>query len=139
MVKTFDPKQISLIFAGKIISGFADGSFLTAERDDDLWTLKNGVDGEATRTKSNNFAGKIKFSLMQTAQSNDDLSNIALLDEVSNSGLAALLLKDGSGRTLCTAVTAWIPKQVKAEFSKDPAIREWTIQTDNLAMFVGGN
>ena len=139
MLKTFDPKQTSLIFGAKIISGFADGTYITVERNEQLFNLKVGVDGEATRAKSNNLSGKVTFVLMQSAQSNDDLSAIALADELSNSGVLPLLAKDGSGTSIFSALTAWLQKFPNAEFAKEASTRTWVIETDNLQMFIGGN
>jgi len=138
-VLTFDPKQFSMIFSGKIISGFADGTFITVERNEQMFNLKIGVDGEGTRVKSNNKSGKISIILMQSSQSNDDLSAIAAADELTNSGTGEALVKDPSGRTVCAAQTAWLQKYPNAEFSKEAMTRTWVLETDSLEMFIGGN
>lgn len=139
MVKTYDPKQVSVIVGGKIMSGFADGTMVKVERNEQAFTLKVGVDGEGTRAKSNNRSGKITISLMNSSRSNDDLSALALADEVSNSGIAAALVRDASGRTLCAAATAWVQKFPDSEFAKEPNVRTWVIETDDLTVFIGGN
>ena len=62
-LKTYDPKQISVIVGGAIISGFADGEFVTTERNEDAFTLNVGADGEGGRVKSNNKSGRITLTL----------------------------------------------------------------------------
>ena len=139
MTKTYDPKLVSLIVGGKIVGGFTDGTFIVAERNEDMWTMKVGVDGIGTRAKTNNFSGKVTITLHQSSSSNDDLSALAAADELSNSGAVPLLLRDASGRTLVSALTAWVKKMPNAEFAKEVSNRAWVLETDQLVMFEGGN
>lgn len=139
MVKTYDPKQVSLIVGGKIISGFTDGTFILAERNEDMWNLKVGVDGIGTRAKTNNKSGKVTITLHQSSSSNDDLSALAAADELSNTGAVPLLMRDASGSSLVTALTAWVKKLANAEEGKEVTNRVWVIESDELIMFVGGN
>lgn len=138
-VLTFDPKQFSVIVAGKILSGFADDDFIEIERDEDMWTKKTGVDGEVTRSKSNNKSGRVTLRLMQSSMSNDDLSTLALLDESSNAGAGALLCKDNSGRAVFASDTCWVRKFPKAGYKKGVNMMEWTLDTGVLNVYVGGN
>lgn len=139
MLKTYDPKQVAVIVGGKIMQGFADGTFVKLERNEQAFNLKVGVDGEGTRAKSNNRSGKITITLMQSSDSNDELSGFAAADELSNTGAVPVLVKDASGRTLASAVTAWVQKYADAEFAKEAMTRPWTLETDELVIFEGGN
>lgn len=139
MVFTYDPKQVAVIVGGKIMAGFADGSFVKLERNEQAFNLKIGVDGEGTRAKSNNKSGKITITLMQSSASNDDLSGFAAADELSNTGAVPCLVKDASGRTIASAVTAWVQKYADAEFAKEAMTRAWVLETDELIIFEGGN
>jgi hypothetical protein len=138
-VKTYDPKQVTLIVGGKIVTGFTDGTFILAERNENMFNLKVGVDGIGTRAKSNNQSGKLTITLHQSSNSNDDLSALASADELSNTGAVPVLMKDSSGRTIVTALTAWIQKYANAEFAKEVANRVWVMETDQLIIFDGGN
>jgi hypothetical protein len=139
MVFTYDPKQVSCIVGGQIGQGFSDGSFIKVERNEAAFSLKVGVDGEGTRAKSNNTSGKITITLMQSSSFNDILSGYAAADELSNTGAVPFLLKDNSGRTLCTALTSWVQKYADSEFAKEVSTRTWVLETDSLQVFVGGN
>jgi hypothetical protein len=139
LVTTYDPKQFSLIVGGKIITGFADGEYITVERNEQAYNLKVGVDGEGTRAKSNNKSGKVTIVLMQSSRSNDDLSAYAQLDESSNKGVVPVLGRDGSGRTAFGAATAWIQKFAPAPFAKEVGTRTWVLETNELDVFIGGN
>lgn len=139
MTKTYDPSQVLLTFNGYNISGFADGTFVNVARDEDMWSLQMGTDGEGTRSKSNNRSGTVSFTLMQSSDSNDILSGFAAADELSNSGMGPLLVKDNSGRSLYAAENAWIQKLPDSEFGREATSREWVLRTDHLQSFVGGN
>lgn len=139
MAKTYDPSQLQIIVGGFQISGFADGSFVTVARNADAFALYMGTDGEGTRAKSNNKSGRITFTLAQSSDSNAILSGIAAADELANSGVIPVLVKDGSGISLYAAETAWIVKYPDSEFGREVGTREWILETDSLAVFVGGN
>ena len=138
-VKTYDPKQIIVTFGGNILSGFADGTFVVAERNEDMWTTQIGTDGEDTRSKSNNRSGLITVSLMQTSDSNAVLSALALTDEASSAAALPLQIKDNSGNTLLIAETAWIKKMPSVEYGREAGPREWAFETGVLVMNVAGN
>jgi len=138
-VKTYDPKLFTCIIGGKIMSGFSDGTFIKASRNEQAFTLKVGVDGEGTRAKSSNRSGKVEISLMQSSTSNDDLSAFAISDELTSTGAVPILIKDGSGNMVCSAVTGWVQKFPDTEFAKEVSVWTWTIETDSLQFFAGGN
>lgn len=139
MAKTYDPKQYSLIVGGHIVGGFADGTFLTVARNNDTWALTMGADGEGARAKSNDKSGTFVFTLLQTSNSNSVLSGFHTADELSNGGQVPVLVKDNNGDTVLEATTAWVRKPADVELGKEITAREWTVETDNLSMLVGGN
>lgn len=139
MVRSFDPKQVSITYGGKIITGFADGSFITVERNQQAQNLKVGTDGEGTRVKTNDRSGKVTINLMQSSPSNDDLSSIAALDELSNDGVLPFFMNDATGTTIAAAATMWIQKLSNVEFSNEATARQWVLETDDLELFVGSN
>lgn len=138
-VLTYNPQQVAVILGGKIIEGFADGTFVKLERDEDMWTMVTGVDGQGSRAKTNNYAGKLTLTLFSTSPSNDVLSTFASVDELTGAGAIPMLLRDGSGRTVASALTAWVTKYPDTEFAKEVSQRTWIVQTDNLQIFIGGN
>ena len=138
-VRSYDPKQSSIIVSGNIIEGYADGTFINVERNEDAFSLVIGSDGSGTRTKSNNRSGRMTITLNQSSPSNDILQGLVTADELSGGGIFSALHKDGSGNTINAAETAWIVKSPSQEFSNESSNREWIIETDNLEAFVGGN
>lgn len=137
-LKTFDPKSIVLTVGGAIIGGFADGTFVTVERQEDAYTTTVGADGEVTRVKSNNKLTNVTITLAQTSDSNSILSGFAILDEKSNSGVVPVLLKEAGADTIVAGGRGWIQKLPNIEYSKEITTREWIIVLAESEMFVGG-
>lgn len=138
-VLQYDPKAVSLIVGGHIITGFSDDDFIEVERSEDAYSKKTGVDGITTRARVNDRTGKITIRLMQSSSSNDDLSALALLDEKENSGAVPVLCKDTLGRSVFSSESAWVMKFPKTPFKKDVNVYEWVLETTALDVFVGGN
>lgn len=136
---TYDPKQVALSVNGISIGGYADGTFIMVERSNDAFSKVSGADGIISRAKSNDLSGTITITLAQTSPSNDILSALAKLDEMTNSGIFAVAVADFSGSTVCGAAFAWIRKSSNAEFSKEIGNREWVIDCADLDMIVAGN
>ena len=138
MMRTFDPKEVSIIFGEFLIRGFSD-SQITVARDNPAYEMVIGADGEATRVKSNDRSGTITITLQQSSPSNDDLSTIALSDELSNTGVRPFFMKDNLGTTIYSAASAFIEKIPDAGFAKTATDRVWVLKTDNLVAFLGSN
>ena len=140
-VRTYDPASVSMFYGEIPISGFAQDAAISVEHDEDDWTLVVGVDGEGTRSKTSNASATITVSLMQSSTTNALLTAARNLDVLAPGGVGgkALLIKDGSGTTLFSAVTAWIQKPPTAELNREASTREWVFRTDNLVAFHGSN
>ena len=140
-VSTYDPAQVAVVFAGIPISGYADGTFLSVEQNEDSFALQVGTDGEACRSKSNNRSGRVTFTLGQWSEANDLLSALHNLDinTPNGDGIGPLLVKDNSGRSIFSAEKAWIVKPPAAGYGREAESREWVVETDNLVQFHGGN
>lgn len=138
-VKTYSPKDISVIVAGTIITGFAEDSFLSVERASDAFTKVVGADGEVARTASADRSGMITLTLIQTSASNDILSALQLADEISLAGKFPVMVKDNLGTSLYISGTAWIQKVSDAEYGAEIGDREWVIECADLSLLVGGN
>ena len=131
-MKTYDPSKVVFVFLGSIITGFADGSFIKAARNEDTYKLTKGAGGEGCRSRSLNRSGKVTCTLMQSSLSNDILSAAQTLDELTGAGVGPLLIKDLSGTALVVAENAWIVKPADVDFAKEVGSREWIIECDDM-------
>ena len=138
-VRTYDPKAVVITVGGAPMSGFADGTFLTVDRDENAFTKVTGADGTSTRVKSNNRSGSLTLTLKQSSPSNDILSGFAALDELTNSGVVPILIKDLSGNSLFFSATGWIQKYPSSDFAKEISNREWVMDLVDVDMFIGSN
>ncbi len=137
--KTFDPKQVQVIIGGNQMAGFADGEFINVERDEQTFSKVVGADGEVSRAKSNNRSGLFTLTLLQTSASNDILSAIMLADELTNSGIVPVFIKDSLGTSTLFAGEGWIQKPPAYAADKEITNREWVIELASVDVFIGGN
>ena len=138
-MKQYDPKKIVATFRGILIQGYADGTFVTAERKEDAFDTSVGAGGDVTRVRNNDRTGLVTLTLQSESLTNDLLSANLLIDEESGLGIGALMVKDLNGTTLISAESAWIKKFPVGEYADDGGSREWVIECADLRMFVGGS
>jgi len=138
-VRSYNPSEVSVIVAGRIIGGFADGTFVGVERNNDSWALSVGADGEGTRSKSTDRSGRFTITLNQSSESNEFLTELEAADDISGTGTFPVLVKDGSGTSIHEGETCWIVKPASAPYGKESDNREWIIETDLLRTLVGKN
>ena len=138
-LKKYNAGEVGVIFGSRALQGFTEGTFVTVTRLEDSYTMVVGADGEPTRSKTNNRSGSIEITLKQSSDSNDFLSEMLISDESSGIGIAPLQVVDNSGRTIASAIEAWVMKPADSGFGRDAEDRTWTIQCGDLDLFVGGN
>jgi len=139
-IVTYDPKLVSFSIGENTIVGYAPGTFIEFEANEDEWTTVVGADGKTCRVKSNNLTAQFRVTLMQTSPSNDILSALRNADRISNSGSKPAFLKDGGGRTVISAQNCWVKKLAPTAYATDHSTREWVLETDEYAPpNIGGN
>lgn len=135
--KNFNPAETVLVFKGHIITGFASGTHITAERDTDAFTDDVGADGFVTRVRSNDERGTITVTLVAASPSNQVLNNLMVIDQVSGRASGNLELVNLNDTTLIGATDAWIMKPANYESGDSASNREWKIRCAALKMFIG--
>ena len=138
-VRTYDPKKIVGTWGAIIFSGYADGTFITIERNGDLFEKRKGADGSVDRINKNANDFSATLNLMQTSLINDLLSAVMITDGLTNLGIFPLTIKDLRGNTLFFAAQAWIAKDPDDEEGDSLAGREWRFDTGPAEKFTGGN
>lgn len=131
---TYDPKEVSLIFGGQIIEGFADGTFISAERNEDSASFERASQGGGTRTLSRDKSGRITITLQQTSPSNALLQEALNDMEISGGGIRPLLGRDNSGNDVIAAPKTWVVKPPAMAYGNELSNREWILETDDLDM-----
>lgn len=136
---SFDPKDVIITVGGFPIGGFADGEFFSFERNNDAYAMTVGADGDTTRVKSNDRSGACTLTLDQTSNSNAVLSGFATADELSNSGIVPVLVKEINGTTTLFSGNGWVQKLPVVSYGKETTTRVWVIAMAETQVFVGGN
>lgn len=137
-VREYDPKDILVTFGEILVEGFADGTFLVVEQNEDDFGIYVGADGQATRVATNNNSAKVELTLSQSSPTNDLLSAMSKLDRKTGQGVRPLLVKDLNGQTLLLLPTAWIKRRPRREYAKTVSGRMWTFETDDILDHDGG-
>lgn len=139
-VKTFDPKNVIIVFGGVPLTGYSPNTFISVAAAGDRFSKVVGADGETARGKSNDYTHEVTLTLMQTSLSNDYLSGIMALDKLSNSGILPLSVLDKSGSTLFFWDQAWVKKPPNWDGQKEVGERAWVFDTGQvIEENIGGN
>lgn len=138
--KEYDPELVDTIIGVAEMSGFAEDAMVKFEESEDKWVLKKGVDGTFTRVRIQGNAGILTVSLMSSSRSNDILSGLYLLDQLTpgGAGIVPLLLRDRNGTSALAATECWIIKAPDLTFGKETDTREWKLQVVDYKLYVGG-
>lgn len=139
MFSNYDPARVIVTFRGIPIRGYAEGTFVTVERDEDTFEKAVGAQGDVTRVRKRNKAGRATVTLQQSSPTNDELSAVALLDEQTGLGYGPLLVKDLNGTTLASAAVAWLVRPANTSFSDAAESREWMIDCAEVSLLTGGS
>ncbi len=137
--RTYNPALVVVSFQGVNITGFMDGTFVEAERDEDAFTKAVGATGDVARTRNLNKGGKITVTLMATAGANDMLAAMLAIDEGIGIGYGPFQIKDLSGTMQCFSAQTWIQKSPKIERAKESGSCVWVFDCAELEIFAGGN
>ena len=137
--KDYDPLKVAIHIGGIAVEGFADGTFITVNRNSQSWTNQSGAGGESARSKSNDKSGTVELTLMQSSLTNDRLSSLMLADEnVGGSGKFGFTMTDANGNTSITSTDMWVQQPPSVEYGKELSDRVWTLETGNLIYGPGG-
>lgn len=126
-LRFYDPSAVNIVIGASIISGFAEGSFLTVSKTEDDYTTTNGTDGLVARNAIIDKRAQLTIRLLQTSDSNGYLLSLR------NLGIpVAMQVKDQVGNTQMSAANVWVRKVTDVDFDREATGREWVLETDNL-------
>lgn len=141
-LKIYDPDQVIVVICGiRITGGYAEDSFIEFDQDSDDFEDVAGVDGEVTRSKTNDRRGTITLRLMQSADANNALSVLSNLDRSAHNGagVGPTTIKDKGGTSLFVATKSWVAKPPPVTFARKAKEREWKIRCAVVERLDGGN
>lgn len=144
ILSTYFPEAVSIVLSNAnfshVVSGVAEGTFITVARETPATQLVIGGDMSAMRVRRKNRASTVTVTLMQGSDSNDVFSQILKNDEdaMNNDWLFSLTIRDGSGRTVMFSPQAYIANMPDISFGTEGDNRDWVIQCIDLDAHIGG-
>ena len=126
--------SVSVVFLGKPITGFHDGTFVSAVRTGDAGAIHKGADGKGTVVWNADKSGTVTITLAQSSPSNKDLS-IAAATRASG----PIMIKDTKGASYTVGDLAIVGTLPTVEDGQDLSARVWVLQVDNLTIYEAGN
>ena len=138
-VKTYNPKDLVVIFGTEKLHGFSEDDMITIKPSGDGTIKYVGADGEVGRSIDPDSTLEISISLASTSASNDTLMSYYELDRETGAGMVPLAIKDLSGSTVVAASQAWVKNVPEAKKGRKIDTQEWTIYTGQATTFIGGN
>lgn len=128
-IETYDAREVNVVVAGTVITGFADKSIVKIEPNSDTFTPYVGAKGEVARSRNADRSGKITITLKHTSPSNNFLSKLAK----SNDTFAVSVTHSLDGQ-VASGVDCWVTKKPGLEYSEKITEREWVIFVPELEM-----
>ena len=137
---TYSPENISVTIAGLIsLQGFAEGTFLNVTKDAPAFDTRRMSDGTLVRLHQKDATYTITFTLMNSSPSNDALTKLWYLDNLTRRGKFPLLISDGSGSSTVFSTNSWVESVPDMTFGTDMTTRDWTIKSAHAIVNYGGN
>lgn len=105
-VRNYDPEDYMLVFAGRTITGLADGTPITTGKDANRWETHVGAQGEVSRSRNRNPLGHITVTLKRTSPDLAYLIQKANSDDVD----PVHLVDRNTGEFTAGGSEAWVEK-----------------------------
>lgn len=123
-VNTYDPRDVMVVVNGTVLTGLAEGTFVTAEKASENYVKYVGAQGEVARSRNADPTGTITVTLAQTSPSNALLNNLARSREI----FSAFVIDRNSQQVQAGGSTCWIQKQAPISRGAEIETREWVIE-----------
>lgn len=137
---TYTPDSVTCLVAGIMdLDGFVDGTFISINKDRQAFQSITTPDGTTARLHNEDNTYTVSITLHSASNSNDFLTKLWLLDEVSERGKFPLLIKDGSGSDLFFSTTTWVEGVPSIVKSNGIDSRTWVLKSAFAVVNVGGN
>ncbi len=139
-VRTYSPEDIILSINDFLITDFDSGVFVTVNQNSFNYRQVRGIRGKHTRVHTRDRSGVLIFKLMQTSEQNNILSELANRDDVNQTGLLFVTLRDVGGRTGIQLANAYLEGTPNLSYdARTTTSIEWKIYYEYVTRYdVGG-
>lgn len=145
LIGNYSPEGVTVILSkgsfSHQVTGFVEGSFLSASRMVVASEPYIGSDLTGGRVKRRNRSMNVTISLHQYAQSNYVLQALQRADEETdnNDWVVNCTIKDAGGQTMFFSSQTIIATTPDVTFSSTTEQRDWTFFMFNTDNYIGGN
>lgn len=133
-VRTYNCKEVLISFGTHSVTGVAEDSFVSLEKNGDGISDVIGCDGEQIRSLDPDDTWNITLSLLQESVTNAWLQNMHDKDRTDGTGMFPVTIKDLRGGTLFSCEQAWVTTAAARPFGKTAQNREWTLRTGEATL-----
>ncbi len=132
-VLTYDPLKVTLVVGTVAITGFAEGSMIEVERNEDAIYPYVGTQGEVAIAESADKTGTIKITLMQTSPSVQYLNTLAK-QKGDEAAFAVSIVNMNTNGVSASGTKARVKKMAAEAYDKEVTEREFEIFVSDLDM-----
>jgi hypothetical protein len=140
-ISTYDPTKMTVVVGGVILSGFSDGDYITAKRDEDLYMKRVGADGHVARARNGNKSGTIEIKLLQSSPAVNELSALLALDNFLFDGdilVPIAIVSPGTGAEVVASTQSWLKTPPEIVFGKEVNDRTFVFDCTDLRLSLAG-
>src|SRR5690554_150926 len=138
---SYAPEDVSINIAGVFsVEGVEAETFVNITKVLPVTEAKSTADGQVYRTMREDFTYDIEITLQQGSRTNEILTLLYNLDQVSGRGRFPISIKDNSGTSSFWAPSAWVQEVPSLAFSgTEQTPRVWRLRATDAIMAVGAN
>lgn len=137
---TYSPEDITILLLGFIpVEGYIDGTFVTINKDLPPFTSGITADGQQSRVHRISASYTMRLVISNVSPTNDVLTKLWQIDEITKTGKFPVLVKDQLGTSLFFSATSWIESPPSLYYSNRVTEREWVIKCAESVINIGGN
>ena len=139
-IANYCPDDVNVLVAGLLnITGFVDGTFITIDKDVMPFKSVRTPDGTVARLYDNDQTYTIRITVHNGTVTNDFLTKLWQLDEITQRGKFPILVKDHSGTDLFFSTTTWIEELPQLAKSNSIDQRTWVLRSSQAVINFGNN
>lgn len=135
----YSPESVSCLAFGIPLNGFSDGTFINISKDKVAYGSTETTDGQVARIYTNSQTYTISLTFHRGSTSNDILTKLWQLDELSQVGKFPLFIKDLSGTDLFFSTSTWIEGVPNMVQSTNFDTRTWILKSSQAVINIGSN
>lgn len=139
-IATYSPEDVVILLGGIVpLEGLSEGSFISISKDTPQYNTVSTADGRVSRINVEDPTHIVTITLTSYSNANLIFSAWTAADELVQSAMIPLFVKDGLGSTLFYAPLCWVEKVPDTSFDVSTTDRVWTLRTAGGKLVNGGN